>query len=139
MNCPELPEEQIAIKCSKLKQHQNPNSKNPTKSPENLYNRLVLIAGKSGSGKTSVINNMAGMYGKVAININLCLSKKMLDFIESEFKAQAIELYENFELEMLNPELRRNAVGRWYEPYPKKSRITDSRKIPSCLCGTIRL
>ena len=41
--------------------------------------------------------------------------------IESEFKAQGIELSENLELKTLNPELRRKAAGRWYVPDPNKA------------------
>ncbi|EFC92401.1 conserved hypothetical protein [Dethiosulfovibrio peptidovorans DSM 11002] len=46
---------------------------------EDLYHRLVLIVGKSGSGKTSVVQNLAKLYDVEPININLCLSKELLE------------------------------------------------------------
>ena len=49
------------------------------KAAEELYYRLVLIVGKSGSGKTSVIQNLAKQRKTDPININLCLSKELLE------------------------------------------------------------
>jgi len=67
------------------------------KAAEELYHRLVLIVGKSGSGKTSVIQNLAKQYKTNPININLYLSKELLEFTAkqrqlklSEILAQAV-------------------------------------------------
>jgi energy-coupling factor transporter ATP-binding protein EcfA2 len=64
---------------------------------EQLYHRLILIVGKSGSGKSSVIQNLAKQHHTKPININLCLSKALLELTEkqrqlklSEILAQAV-------------------------------------------------
>ncbi len=67
------------------------------KAAEELYYRLVLIVGKSGSGKTSVIRNLARQHKVDPVNINLCLSKELLELTTkqrqlklSEIMAQAV-------------------------------------------------
>lgn len=44
-----------------------------------LYNRLVIIVGPPGSGKTRVLNKLAEKLGAPRINVNLTLSEKLLD------------------------------------------------------------
>jgi Zeta toxin. len=63
------------------------------KAAEELYHRLVLIVGKGGSGKTSVIQNLAKLHDAEPININLCLSKELLELTR---KTKAIEVVRNF-------------------------------------------
>lgn len=46
---------------------------------EGLYHRLVLLVGGTGSGKTSVLQNVASDYGTSVININLALSHELLE------------------------------------------------------------
>ncbi|MBF0201023.1 MAG: hypothetical protein HQK66_06880 [Desulfamplus sp.] len=41
------------------------------KAAQELYHRLVLIVGKGGSGKTSVVQNLAKLHHTEPININL--------------------------------------------------------------------
>ena len=67
------------------------------KTAEELYHRLVLIVGKCGTGKTSVIQNVAKLHDTEPININLCLSKELLELTKkqrqlklSEILAQAV-------------------------------------------------
>lgn len=54
------------------------------KSAEELYHRLVLIIGKSGTGKTSVIKNLAKLHKTDTININLLLSKELLELTKKQ-------------------------------------------------------
>jgi alpha-D-ribose 1-methylphosphonate 5-triphosphate synthase subunit PhnL len=54
------------------------------KAAEELYHRLVLIVGKSGTGKTSVIKNLAKLHKTDPININLRLSKELLELTEKQ-------------------------------------------------------
>jgi len=46
---------------------------------ETLYYRLVLLVGECGSGKTSIIQNVAQQNNAELININLHLSKALLE------------------------------------------------------------
>jgi Cdc6-like AAA superfamily ATPase len=46
---------------------------------KSLYNRLVIIVGPPGSGKTRVMNKVAEKLGAPRINVNLTLSEKLLD------------------------------------------------------------
>ena len=44
-----------------------------------MYHRLVLLTGESGSGKTNVLHKLADDLGTSVININLGLSRELLD------------------------------------------------------------
>lgn len=46
---------------------------------EGLYYRLVLLVGKTGSGKTSVLRKVAEEFGSSVVNVNLALSGKLLE------------------------------------------------------------
>lgn len=46
---------------------------------EGLYHRLVLLVGESGSGKTGVLQDVAGEFGTSVINVNLALSRELLE------------------------------------------------------------
>jgi hypothetical protein len=44
-----------------------------------LYHRLVLLVGPPGSGKTGALRRYAGVYGASLVNVNLELSRALLD------------------------------------------------------------
>ena len=46
---------------------------------EGLYHRLVLLVGATGSGKTSVLRDVAKELGTSVINVNLSLSSELLE------------------------------------------------------------
>ena len=46
---------------------------------EGLYHRLVLLVGETGSGKTSVLRDVAKDFGTEVINVNLALSAELLE------------------------------------------------------------
>ena len=46
---------------------------------EDLYHRLVLLVGETGSGKTGVLRDVADGFGSSVININLALSSELLE------------------------------------------------------------
>lgn len=46
---------------------------------EGLYNRLVLLVGGNGSGKTGILREVAAGFGTTVLNINLDLSSKLLE------------------------------------------------------------
>jgi DNA polymerase III delta prime subunit len=49
-----------------------------------LYNRLVLVVGDTGSGKTGVLRALAGELGTNVINVNLALSGKLVELTERQ-------------------------------------------------------
>ena len=62
------------------------------KAAEDLYYRLVLVIGKSGSGKTSVVKNVAKRNNAEIININLRLSKELLELNEKQRRLKLSEI-----------------------------------------------
>lgn len=51
---------------------------------EELYHRLILIAAPSGSGKTAALQDVAARTGAQLLNLNLELSRRMLDLTERQ-------------------------------------------------------
>ena len=51
---------------------------------EELYHRLVLIVAPSGSGKTAALQDVAARTGAQLLNLNLELSRRMLDLTERQ-------------------------------------------------------
>ena len=49
-----------------------------------LYHRLILVAAPSGAGKTEALQEVAGRTGARLVNLNLELSRRMLDLTERE-------------------------------------------------------
>lgn len=62
------------------------------KAAEELYHRLVLIVGKGGTGKTTVIQNLAKLHNIDPININLRLSKELLELTEKQRQLKLSEV-----------------------------------------------
>lgn len=59
---------------------------------EELYHRLVLIVGKSGSGKTSVVRDLAKLYDAEPMNLNLCLSRELLELTTKQRQLKLAEI-----------------------------------------------
>ena len=51
---------------------------------EGLYHRLVLLVGETGSGKTSVLRDVAEDFGTSVVNINLALSSELLELTSKQ-------------------------------------------------------
>ncbi len=49
-----------------------------------LYHRLILVTAPSGSGKTEALREVAANMGARLVNLNLELSRRMLDLTEPE-------------------------------------------------------
>ena len=47
---------------------------------QDLYNRLILVVGPGGSGKTATLRGVAARVGTSMLNLNLELSRRLLDF-----------------------------------------------------------
>lgn len=46
---------------------------------EGLYNRLVLLVGEAGSGKTGILQDVAGELNTSVVNVNLAISSQLLE------------------------------------------------------------
>jgi len=49
-----------------------------------LYHHLLLVVGPGGSGKTAALRNVAERAGSKVINVNLVLSRRMLELTERQ-------------------------------------------------------
>lgn len=58
----------------------------------NQYFRLVIVAGAPGSGKTAVLQSAAHQVGCQIVNVNLELSKKMLELTRTQRSRQVERL-----------------------------------------------
>lgn len=57
-----------------------------------MYHRLVLVVAPSGAGKTAVLRAVSEMRGVSCINVNLSLSKRMLDLTTKQRAIHAAAL-----------------------------------------------
>jgi len=78
---------------------------------EGLYHRLVLLVGETGSGKTGVLRDIAEEFGTSVINVNLNLSRELLELTAKQRslrlpdilsqvagKAQSLVVLDNIEI-----------------------------------------
>jgi ABC-type lipoprotein export system ATPase subunit len=57
-----------------------------------LYYRLILVVGPAGSGKTKTLQEVSALTSAPLINVNLELSRRMLDLTERRRALQAPKL-----------------------------------------------
>ena len=60
-----------------------------------LYHRLVLVVAPSGSGKTSVLREVQQSLGAPLLNVNLEMSRRMLELTERQRALQVPRLLED--------------------------------------------
>jgi len=61
-------------------------------STEDLYHRLILVVGPSGAGKTTALQTVAQLTGFRYVNINLELSRQLLDLTTRQRALQVARL-----------------------------------------------
>lgn len=66
--------------------------KRSIQSADGLYYRLVLLVGETGSGKTSVLCDIADEYGTSVVNVNLNLSSQLLQLTTKQRSLRLPEL-----------------------------------------------
>lgn len=90
---------------------------------ERLYNRLVLVVGPAGSGKTAALRELSNARGYPLINVNLELSQRLLDLTEKQRSLRCgqiareiadhaggpVVLLDNLEL-LFDPDLRQDPL-----------------------------
>jgi hypothetical protein len=62
---------------------------------EGTYHRLILLVGESGSGKTKVLNDLGKEIGVEVINLNLLLSKQLLEMTPKQRSLQLAKIIED--------------------------------------------
>jgi ABC-type uncharacterized transport system ATPase component len=62
---------------------------------EGTYHRLVLLVGESGSGKTKALNDLSIEIGVEIINLNLLLSKQLLEMTPKQRALQLAKIIED--------------------------------------------
>jgi hypothetical protein len=60
-----------------------------------LYHRLVLVVAPAGAGKTGALRDIAGQTNGRYINVNLELSRRLLDLPQRQWSLQAPRLLED--------------------------------------------
>jgi ABC-type hemin transport system ATPase subunit len=71
------------------------------KHSENLYHRLILVVGPEGKGKTSALQVVATCINAPLVNINLELSRRLLDLTERQ---RALQLQRLLDQVVAQPE-----------------------------------
>jgi len=71
------------------------------KHAENLYNRLILVVGPEGKGKTNALQEVADRIDAPLVNINLELSRRLLDLTERQ---RALQLQRVLDQVVAQPE-----------------------------------
>jgi hypothetical protein len=62
---------------------------------EGTYHRLILLVGESGSGKTKALNDLSIEIGVEVINLNLLLSKQLLEMTPKQRSLQLAKIIED--------------------------------------------
>ncbi len=62
---------------------------------EGAYHRLILLVGESGSGKTKALNDLSLEIGVEVINLNLLLSKQLLEMTPKQRSLQLAKIIED--------------------------------------------
>lgn len=83
---------------------------------QQLYHRLVLIVGPSGTGKTRLLQRLADEQGGQIINVNLALSSRMLDLTPRQRTTQA-------------PDLLSDVINEYLENHPDSPLLLDNLEI----------
>ena len=68
---------------------------------ENLYHRLIIIVGPEGKGKTSALQDVASRVNAPLVNINLELSRCLLDLTERQ---RALQIQRLLDQVVVQPE-----------------------------------
>lgn len=62
---------------------------------EGIYHRLILLIGESGSGKTQTLKDLSKELGVPILNLNLWLSKQLLEMTPKQRALQLPKILEN--------------------------------------------
>jgi len=83
---------------------------------ENLYHRLVVVVAPSGGGKTEALRDVAERAQAPLININLELSRRMLDLTERQRALKACRILAEIVEETGAPLVLLATIGVLFDP-----------------------
>jgi Cdc6-like AAA superfamily ATPase len=75
-----------------------------------MYCRLILLVGPSGSGKTHILQEISSEYGKKILNVNLEMSKALLELPIQRRESRAQRVFSDIINDFLGDEDSQNAV-----------------------------
>jgi Cdc6-like AAA superfamily ATPase len=75
-----------------------------------MYSRLVLLVGPSGSGKTHVLREISAEYGKKINNVNLEMSKALLEIPVQRHQSRASRIFNDMVRNFQEDETSENAI-----------------------------
>jgi chromosomal replication initiation ATPase DnaA len=115
---------------------------NKIKLAEEQYYRLVLLVGKSGSGKTDVLRNLAMDLKTSVINVNLALSREFLELTAKQRQHQFSEIFDKIVGKVPTPVLLDNIeilLNKDFEQDPLRllQSISRNRVVVASWNGTI--
>lgn len=116
--------------------------KNAMKTTEDLYYRLVLLVGKAGSGKSSVLRDVAEEFGTSIINVNLELSSELLELTTRQRSLKLPEILDQITDKAQSPVILDNLevlfdMGLRQDPLRLLERISRNRTVVASWNGQI--
>ena len=78
-----------------MKEHIQDKLKRSIASSGGTYHKLILLVGESGSGKTKALNDLSIEIGVEIINLNLLLSKQLLEMTPKQRSLQLAKIIED--------------------------------------------
>ena len=110
---------------------------------EGLYHQLVLVVGREGAGKTSALQTVAQRINAALINVNLKLSRRLLDLTERQrplrvqpFLDEIVAEHESDVVLLDNIELLFDVALR-QDPLRLLQGLSRSRKVAAAWNGSI--
>lgn len=99
-----------------------------------LYYRLVLLVGEAGSGKTAVLQQVAADFGTSVINVNLKLSRELLELGPKQRSLRIPDILDKLLNESRNPVVLDNLEILFHEdlkqdPLRLLQRISRNRSV----------
>jgi hypothetical protein len=100
-----------------------------TQIAEQLYHRLVLVVAPSGSGKTAALQKVASVQSVPLINVNLELSRRMLDLTTRQRTLQLPQLLDTIVSETGKPLVLLDNLEILFDPSLKQDPLRLLQKL----------
>jgi hypothetical protein len=109
---------------------------------EGLYHRLVLVVGNSGSGKTSILRQVAEDLGTCPINVNLALSRALLELTARQRSLRVAAILDEIVADAQSPVILDNLellfdTDLAQDPLRLLQRVSRNRTVVASWNGTV--